>query len=175
MAANCLLAACSRNEAQSAYSHVFLKGPTAMIHAPLSLVCHRLIHTHNYNVRTETTKGQWNIHKPLRASSWEQDHYFCNCFRTKKIFKNQPSSHRRGTRWQVSGGLGSWRAEPELCAALSDLQSQFDWFKAPVHPPSSFSSPSNSPHGGFLSGLTERPFRRCTRVVRMWHLNCFLQ
>lgn len=37
----------------------------------------------------------------------------------------------------------------ELCAALSDLQSHFD-LKQP-----SFSSPSNSPHGGFLSGLTE--------------------
>lgn len=40
-------------------------------------------HTHNYNVRTQTTTGQWNIHKPLRASSWEQGHYFCNCFLQK--------------------------------------------------------------------------------------------
>lgn len=93
----------------------------------------------------------------------------------EKTLKNQLSSHRGGTRWQAFGGLGSWRAELELCAALSDLQSQFDWFKAPVHPPSSFSSPSNSPHGGFLSCLNGGPFRRCTRVAKMWHLNCSLQ
>lgn len=53
-------------------------------------------------------------------------------------------------QWQASGGLGNWRAKLKLCAALSDLQSQFDWFKAP----SSCSSP-NSLHGALLSGLME--------------------
>lgn len=41
---NCLLAACSRKEAQSAPS-LSPKGPTAVIHAPLSFMCHGLIHT----------------------------------------------------------------------------------------------------------------------------------
>lgn len=112
------------------------------------------MYRHNYDVRTQTTTGQGNIHES-RLSQWLKARPLLLPLFEKKSVKNQLSSHRGGIQWQAFGGLGSWRAELELCAALSDLQSQFDWFKAPVGPPSSFSSPSNSPHGGFLSGLAE--------------------
>lgn len=156
VAANCLPAACSRKEAHFARSHLFSQRTNS--HDSCTLIPD-VSETHTC---TDTTtmyghrqpQGREIFMNPVWASGWKQGHYFCYCLKKKSV-KNQLSSHRGGIQWQAFGGLGSWRAELELCAALSDLQSQFDWFKAPVGPPSSFSSPSNSPHGGFLSGLAE--------------------
>ncbi len=174
MAVNCLLVVCSRKEAHSTPSNLLPKGPTGVIHAPLSQMCQSLIHTHTHKIVIHghrQPQGSEIFINPLQASGREQGHYFCYCLKKRKICKNQLSHHRRGARWHALGGLRSWRTELELCAALSNLQSQFEWFKALAHLPSSVSSPSNSPQGGSLSSITEG----LSEVVRGgWDFNIWI-
>lgn len=79
MANTCLTAARFRKAAHSAPSHLFPKGPTAMIHAPLFQMCHSLIHT-NTTAMCGQRQPQGSEVSSLRASSWElRAAYFSHC------------------------------------------------------------------------------------------------
>lgn len=173
MAVTCLTATCLEKKHTLPPAISFPKDQQPWFMHPYSR-CATVLYTHTiamYGHRQP--QGSEIFISPLRASSWEQGHYFSHCLKRNKKIKisSSPTEKAQGDKpLEVRGA-----EEPSWSYVLLWVTSRVtEWFKTPVYLPSSFSSPSNSPHVGFLSGLTEglsedaRGWRECD----IWIVSC---